>query len=437
MGLLVRAVDVRPNEVRLLFLSAAYFFLVLTAYYIIRPIREEMGVAGGVDNLAWLFAGTLLGTLLVHPLFTWAVARYPRKQFIPIAYRFFIANLIVFFVLLRAVPEGGYVWVGRIFFNWTSVFNLFVVSVFWAFMADIFRSEQSKRLFAFIALGGTAGAILGAGITALLAEILGPVNLLLVSAVFLELAVRCVRRLGRDATQRGIGSRDDEERAIGGSVLAGVTGVVRSPYLLGIILYVLLFTFTSTSLYFQQADIVARAFDDPNSRTAFFARIDFGVNVLTLITQAFLTHRLIRWLGLRVALALLPAVTVAAFIGLGLYPTVGVLLVVQVLRRGWNYGLMKPALETLYTVIPREEKYKAKNLIDTFVYRSGDQIGAWSYDGLLALGLGVSAIAFINVPVAVLWVGTGAALGLAQTRRARRTEGARVPEGAAAAPAAD
>jgi AAA family ATP:ADP antiporter len=416
--LLQRVVEVRPREVGVLFLSGAYFFLVLTSYYIIRPIREEMGVAGGIENLAWLFTGTLAGTLLVHPLFTWTVARYPRRLFIPIAYRFFIINLLLFFLLMKTVPPGATVWVGRVFFNWTSVYNLFVVSVFWAFMADIFRSEQGKRLFGFIGLGGTLGAILGSSVTVFLAEALGPVNLLLFSAFFLELALRCVRALGRRVTHQGVGSLEDEEKAIGGGVLAGITGAVRSPYLLAIILFMFLFTFSSTSMYFQQADIVSRHFEDPGARTAFFARIDLLVNLLTLFTQAFLTGRIIRWFGLGVALAILPMVTVLGFGILGAVPTLGVLMVVQTLRRGWNYGLMKPALEALYTVLPREDKYKAKNFIDTFVYRAGDQTGAWSYNGLMAVGLSLTALAFVNVPVAGLWMAVGLGLGWAQRRRA-------------------
>jgi len=414
-----RFVDVEPHEVKLLFLSALYFFLVLTAYYILRPIREEMGVRGGVENLAWLFAGTLAGTLMVHPLFTWTVARYPRRQFIPIAYRFFSLNLVVFFVLMRVVPEGGVVWVGRIFFNWTSVFNLFVVSVFWAFMADIFHSEQGKRLFGFIAVGGTLGAMTGSAITAVLAKGLGPVNLLLVSALFLEASVWCVRKLGTWVTDLGIGKRDDEYVPIGGSILAGITGAAKSPYLLGIILYMLLFTFTSTALYFQQADIASRAFSDSGARTSFFAQIDLWVNVLALHTQLFLTGRFVKWLGLGWGLAVLPLVTVAGFALIGFHPGLYVLMGVQVLRRGWNYGMMRPAMEALYTVIPREDKYKAKNLIDTFVYRAGDQVGAWSYDGLMAAGLGLAAIAFLNVPVAGAWVATALVLGVAQNRRAR------------------
>ena len=416
--LLQRVVEVRPEEVGVLFLSGAYFFLVLTSYYIIRPIRDEMGVAGGVENLAWLFTGTLAGTLLVHPLFSWTVARYPRRLFIPIAYRFFIFNLLLFFLLLRVVPEGAYVWVGRVFFNWTSVFNLFVVSVFWAFMADIFRSEQGKRLFGFIGLGGTLGAILGSSVTVFLAETIGPVNLLLVSAFFLEVALRCVRALGRRVTRRGVRPAEDEEKAIGGGVLAGITGALRSPYLLAIILFIFLFTFSSTAMYFQQADIVSRHFADPGARTAFFARIDLLVNLLTLLTQAFLTGRIIKWFGLGVALAILPLVTALGFGILGAVPTLGVLMVVQTLRRGWNYGLMKPALEALYTVLPREEKYKAKNFIDTFVYRAGDQTGAWSYNGLMTMGLGATALAFMNVPVAGIWMAIGLGLGWAQRRRA-------------------
>ena len=416
--LLQRVVEVRPGEVGVLFLSGAYFFLVLTSYYIIRPIRDEMAVAGGVENLAWLFTGTLAGTLLVHPLFSWTVTRYPRRLFIAIAYRFFILNLLLFFLLLRVVPEDAFVWVGRLFVIWTSVFNLFVVSVFWGFMADIFRSEQGNRLFGFIGLGGTLGAILGSSVTAFLGGIIGPVNLLLVSAFFLELALRCVRALGGRAARQRAGAEEDEDNAIGGGVMAGITGALRSPYLLAIILFIFLFTFSSTAMYFQQADIVSRHFADPGARTAFFARIDLLVNLLTLLTQAFLTGRIIKWFGLGVALAVLPLVTALGFGILGAVPTLGVLTVVQTLRRGWSYGLMKPALEALYTVLPREDKYKAKNFIDTFVYRAGDQAGAWSYSGLMAMGLGLTALAFVNVPVAGIWMTIGLGLGWAQRRRA-------------------
>ncbi len=416
--LLQRVVEVRPEEVQVLLLSGGYFFFVLASYYVIRPIRDEMAVVGGIENLAWLFTGTLVGTLLLHPLFTWAVSRYPRKQFIPIAYRFFIANLFLFFLFMRTAPDGVYVWLGRAFFRWTSVFNLFVVSVFWALMADIFRSEQGKRLFGFIGIGGTMGGILGAALTANLAEVLGPVNLLLISALFLEVALRFVRVLGKRVTVSGLGTRQQEEEPIGGGILDGIREAFRSPYLLGIILFMFLFTFTSTAVYYQQTDIADRSFSEAGAPAAFFARIDLWVNVLALLTQAFLTGRIIKWFGLGVALAIRPLVTVVGLVWLGVAPTLGVLFVVQLFRRGWNYGLMKPALEALYTVIPREEKYKAKNFLDTTIYRTGDQLGAWSNKGFLALGMSFATMAFVTVPLAGLWVITGLSLGSAQRRRA-------------------
>jgi AAA family ATP:ADP antiporter len=419
---LQRVVEVRPEEVRVLLLSGAYFFFVLAAYYVIRPIREEMAVVSGAHSVAWLFSATLALTLLVHPLFTWLVSRYPRKQFIPMAYRFFVANLLLFFFVLRVAPEGSYVWIGRVFFSWTSVFNLFVVSVFWAFMADIFRSDQGKRLFGFVGIGGTLGAILGASVTAELAEVLGPVNLLLISAAFLEMAVLIVRILGQKVTLSGLGSRSQEEEVIGGGVLAGISAAFRSSYLAGIILFMFLFTFTSTAIYYQQVEIVGRNLTDPGAPTGFFARIDQFVNILALVTQAFLTGRIIRWFGLGAALAILPVVTIVGLLWIGLAPSLGVLFVVQVIRRGWNYGLMKPALEALYTVIPREEKYKAKNFIDTTIYRTGDQVAAWSNRGFMAVGMTFSAMAFLAAPLAGLWVIVALFLGRAQRRRAQVVE---------------
>ena len=413
--LLAKVVDVRPAEVGLLFLSALYFFLVLTAYYILRPIREEMGVRGGVGNLAWLFAGTLAGTLLAHPLFTWLVARYPRKRFIPYAYRFFSLNLVIFFLLMRLVPEGAVVWVGRIFFNWISVFNLFVVSVFWAFMADIFRSEQGKRLFGFIAAGATLGSILGSSLTAALARHLESTYLLLGSTVLLEVAVFSVRRLSRlsEALRVNLAARG-EEAPIGGKILSGLTHAFKSTYLLNISIYMLLYAITSTFLYFQQASVVNQSFADRAARTAFFAEVDLLVNLLTLGTQLFLTERILRALGVALTLTLLPALSALGFVTLGLAPTVAVIVMFQMLRRAGNFAVARPTREVLFTVIPREDKYKAKSFIDTVIYRSGDQLGAWSYGLLSFLGIGMTGIAFVAVPISAAWLLNGFWLGRKQ-----------------------
>ncbi|MDH3671931.1 MAG: MFS transporter [Gammaproteobacteria bacterium] len=411
-----RLVDVEPAEVKALLWSFAYFFCLLCSYYIVRPMRDEMGIAGGVENLQWLFAGTFLVMLAAVPLFGWVTSRYPRRQFLPYVYYFFIAQILIFFVLFESDITHAYI--ARAFFIWASVFNLFIVSVFWSFMADTFGSAQAKRLFGFIAAGGTTGALLGPVLTAGLAIHLGVTNLLLISAMFLGLAVLCVKKLiawqqtgvaAPNATTNDV--QTDEDKAMGGGLFAGLRLVLSSPYLLGICLLMLLFTTLATFLYFQQATIIRDAFVDSAQRTAVFANIDFAVNALTITIQVFLTGRLVRFLGLGLALALIPVLLGAGFLILGFSPVLTVLVVVQVLRRAGNYAIMRPAREMLYTVLGKEEKYKAKNFIDTAVYRGGDAVSAWAYAGLSALGLGLSAIAFVAVPLAGVWAGVAYMLG--------------------------
>jgi len=422
---LQRMVNVRDEEASALLLSALYFFLLFTGYFIIRPLRDEMGMLGGVRDLAWLFTGTLVGMLLVHPLYTALVGKLPRSRFIPIVYRFFAANLVIFFVLLEVVPTDHQIWIARVFFIWTSVYNLFVLAVFWSFMADIFRPEQAKRLFGFIAVGGTLGAVLGSAITAQLAAVINPVLLLLVSAVTLELAVQCVNRLARwsDDQPDGTGEHDASQGGvIGGSVMGGISAVIRSPYLLAICAYLFCHTITATFLYFQQAEIVPLALGDERAaRTVFLARIDLVVNVLTAITQIFLTGRVLKVFGVAVSLAALPLVCAAGFLSLSVWPTLTALAIFQVLRRSSNYAISRPGREVLYTVLPREEKYKAKHLIDTFVYRAGDQVGAWSYAGARALGLGMTGLSLAAAPLSVAWLGLAVWLGKRQKELERES----------------
>jgi AAA family ATP:ADP antiporter len=432
--LLRRVVDVREHEIAAVVWSCAYFFFVLSAYYVLRPIRDEMGVAGGVKNLAWLFLGTLVGMLLVHPLFTALVARLPRRRFVPLIYRFFILNLVVFFLLFRVGDAAQAVWIGRLFFIWTSIFNLFVVSIFWSLMADLYRPSQGQRLFGLVAVGGTLGAVLGASITSGLAHFLSPASLLLVSALLLEIAARAARALDGEEEKLTRAAEQDEavaarptEKIIGGGVLEGIGHVARSPYLLGIAGLMLLFTITSTFLYFQQADIVARAFkSDPQARTRLFANLDLAVNVLTLVTQVFLTGRVLRWLGVGIALAFLPLMTLIGSAILASAPVLAVLVVFQVLRRAGNFAIQRPAREVLYTVLPRTEKYKAKNFNDTFVYRLGDQVGAWSYTAIAWVGFGLSGLALTMVPLSAAWLLLALWLG-ARYRRAREAAPRRAP----------
>jgi AAA family ATP:ADP antiporter len=403
--LLRRFLDIRPGETRALGWSWLYIFSVLSSYYILRPVRDDMGVAGGIENLPWLFTGTLAGMIAVNPPFAALVARLPRVRFITIAYRFFISNLLIFAVLLYAASAEQNIWLGRVFFIWTSIFNLFVVSVFWALMVDVYDSEQSKRLFGFIAAGATLGGIAGSSITASLAQQVSPIYLLLISAALLEVAVFGVRRLSRlsQALSRQPAMRSDEA-PIGGSVFSGVTHALKSPYLINVSVYILLFTITSTFLYFQQAEIARQSFADRGARTAFFASIDLWVNILTLGAQLFLTHRLLRRVGVAATLAILPALSILGFAALASMPTIAVLVAYQVLRRAGNFAFARPTREVLFTVVPREDKYKAKSFIDTVVYRLGDQVGAWSYAGLGALGLGMTGVALVAVPISCAWL---------------------------------
>jgi AAA family ATP:ADP antiporter len=411
-------VDVRDHEIRALLWSFGYFFCLLCSYTILRPLRDEMGIAGGVGNLPWLFTATFVAMLFAVPLFGAMVARFPRRRFVPLTYRLFIACIIVFFVVLSMADDR--VHVGRVFFVWVSLFNLFIVSVFWSFMADIFRNAQGRRLFGFIAAGGSAGALLGPAITIGLAVPLGPVNLLLVSALFLEAAVRCIHRLLHAPEASGNGppvaapGTPPDEAAIGGGLLAGITQVARSPYLLGICLYLVLYTTTSTFLYFQQADIIAGGFDDPAERTRIFAVIDFSVALITILAQCFVTGRAIRWAGVGAALAVLPVLTMAGFATLAAAPALGVLIAFQALRRATNFAISRPAREILYTVVSREQKYKSKNFIDTAVYRGGDAASGWAFAGLKGLGLDLAAIAAVAVPLAALWMAVALLLGRRQ-----------------------
>jgi AAA family ATP:ADP antiporter len=412
-----RFLDVRPAEIQALGWSWLYIFSVLSSYYILRPVRDDMGIAGGIENLPWLFTGTLAGMLAVNPPFAALVARLPRVRFIDIAYRFFISNLFVFALLLNAASAEQNIWLGRAFFIWTSIFNLFVVSIFWALMVDVYDSEQSKRLFGFIAAGATLGGIAGSSITASLAKHVSPIYLLLISAALIELAVFGVRRLSKlsRVLHRQPPIRSDEA-PIGGSVFSGITHALKSPYLINVSVYVLLFTITSTFLYFQQAEIARQSFADRGARTAFFARLDLWVNILTLGAQLFLTHRLLRSVGVAVTLAILPALSILGFGTLASMPTIAVLVGYQVLRRAGNFAFARPTREVLFTVVPREDKYKAKSFIDTVVYRLGDQLGAWSYAGLGLLGFGITGIAMVAVPISCAWLVNGWWLGRKQEK---------------------
>jgi len=420
---LTRFFDVRPHEVAVVAWCWLDIFCILGSYYIMRPIRDQAGVAGGVQNLQWLFTGTLVVMLLLNIPFAYLVRRLPRHRFIAITYHFFAGNILLFAALFQAADGAQAVWVGRGFFIWVSAFNLFVISMFWQLNVDVFSPEQGKRLFGLIAAGATLGAIVGSAVTASLARHVPPMVLLLGAAALLEVAVFSAGRLSRLAATLERRPVAGAEAPIGGGVLAGITHVVRSPYLLNVGVFLLLFSITSTFLYFQQAAIVGAAFRDRAAQTAFFATIDLLVNVLTLVVQLFLTARIVVLLGVALTLGVLPALTIVGFGAVALVPTVLAVAAFQVVRRAADYAVARPARELLYTVASREDRYKAKSLIDTVVYRTGDQVGAWSATLLRAVGLGAPQVSFAAIPLAALWLVNALWLGRRQERLAERQAG--------------
>ncbi len=404
---LLNSFDIRQSELPSLIYSFLYFFSLLCAYYILRPLRDEMGIAGGIENLHWVFTGTFVTMLCVLPLYGWLSTRYPRRKFLPWMYLFFIASLMVFYFLMTSSISMTYV--ARAFFIWISVFNLFVVSIFWSFMADLHDEDQARRLFGLIAAGGTTGAITGPLLTATLVNWLGTAHLLLISITFLSIAIFCIYRL--ILLNEDPSDSDNSNEIIGGHWYQGFGLVLRSPYLLSIAGFIVLYSTVATFLYFQQATIVRDTFATSEDRTMAFAWIDLAVNSLTVLIQLFFTGRIVSKLGLGFALAIVPVLLCIGFIALGVAPVFMVLVVIQVLRRAGNYALMRPAREMLYVILPREQKYKSKGFIDTAVYRGGDAASAWVYAALSGFGLSLSQLAWVAIPFCAVWAMLGIKLG--------------------------
>jgi ATP:ADP antiporter, AAA family len=409
-----QAVPATPQERAAALWSFAYFFTLLAGYYVLRPLRDEMGIAGGVRNLPWLFTATFVTLLVAQPLYGALVARLPRARFIPIVYHFFAANLALFWLFLTLRIDTAIV--ARVFYVWVAVFSLFAVAVFWSFMADLFTAEQGKRLFGFIGAGGTAGALLGPVITIWLSVPFGPVNLLIAAVILLEAAVFCVWRLERAAT--GQAGAQAELQRLGGGAFAALPELIRSPYLLGIAAWISLLSFCATILYLEQIHMVAAGVHGAGAQTRIFAVIDFAVNFLTLATQIVATGQLLKRFGTGLTAAALPAIYVIGFLAVFLVPTLVVVLIVQVTQRWMHFSFATPARQVFYTVLSREEKYKAKNLIDVVIYRGSDALYGWTFDSFQALGLKLGGIALVAAPVAAIWLILSAALGQAQEGRA-------------------
>ena len=419
-GILARFVDLKPGEFRAVLWSFAYFFAVLCSYSIIRPLREEMGVTirkGNEHGLEQLFGIVFLDMLAMVPVFGWVVSTFARQRVAPAIYGFFVLNLGVFWMLLSDQPGTG---IASAFFVWVSVFNLFVVSLFWSVMSDLWTSSDAKRLYGFIAAGGSVGALLGPLITQSLVHTVGTANLLLVSAMFLGLAIVCIGGL---RSLMGASRGDASELPAGRGIIDGAKRVLQSPYLLQIAIWVLLANLISTFFYFEQARVVGLAIPDRVDRVQLFARMDLTVNVLAVAAQLLLTGNVMKRLGVGLSMAALPASAVLGLLALWVSPSLWVLVVIIVAERAIGFGITNPGARVLYTVVEPEDKYKAQNFIDTVVYRGGDAASGWIFNGLgKALGLSTPLVALVTVPFALLWLGLSFRLGRDQEALAAAAE---------------
>lgn len=395
------------HERRVAAWAALQFFLLLSSLYVVRPLRDEMGIAAGVQDMQWLFTGTFVGALVFVPAVGWACARLSRAVVVPAFYGLMAALMVLAYGAIGSMPEGTTPWVARVLFVWLSIFNVLAVSLFWSLLADLLDPEQGRRSFGRISAGGTVGALLGPLLAGALAQRLSPIALLPVTAGLLLAAA-----LGSIVLQRQVLRTTSSSRApVGGGIWSGLTLFVRRPELRGIGLYVLAMTWISTVLYFEQAHVIAAEITDSAERTALFAGMDFAVNALSLLVQLFGTAVAVRRLGLGAILVALPLVSGIALVVFASFPVLAILVVVQVVRRSTNFALSKPAREMLFLPVEPEAKYKAKNVIDTLVYRGGDAAAGWAFAGLQALGAGLGLVAWATAPIALAWGWLGWRLG--------------------------
>ncbi|MGX5172646.1 NTP/NDP exchange transporter [Aliikangiella sp. IMCC44653] len=407
-----QTLQLAPKDLKIVFLSASYFFLLLTAYYILRPVRETFGISRSAEDLPYLFLSTMCILLILAPAIGWLVASYKRKQFIPIVYRGVSFCLILFCIALTAFESDYLFYTGVTFYVWLSVINMLLISLFWGFIADGISFSQSKNYFPAIALGGTLGAILGGTITNTLVSHVTPNLLILIPIIFLELALLAMGRLDKLFDNQTINDAPKTSNNLNNKLettpkikqaFEGISYALSSPYLMAIAGYIFLYGLTSTFLYFQQGELIASASTSQVQRTQYFSQIDIWSNVLTLIFQLYISQKLLNRWSIGAILVGLPLLTLTGFISLAIFPTLSVLMVFQVLRRSLNYGLFKPAREALFTLIPSQQKYKAKSFVDSFIYRGGDAVGALTQNLLNIIGISLVGLASLVAPLSLIW----------------------------------
>src|SRR5471032_2195837 len=404
--------EVEPREVKAVVTAFVYFFFLMASYFILRPLRDTMGTVYGVKHLQELFTGTFILSFIVAPVFAGLASRIRLASFLPWVYGFIAITMVVFYVLFQRVANDR--WVAAAFYIWLSTFNLLTISVFWSLMADTFSSAQAKRLFGFIAAGGTVGTISAPAFITLFVGSVGTNSLLLISAAGFTVTAFLVRRLEAEKRKlAAIMGRETQptslDRKLGGNPFDGFVLLFRSRYLLMIALFLLLMTWISTVIYFQLGDLISKEFASRAARTQAYATIDLATNSIAVLIQLFGTGRFIKRFGVTTGLLVNPVIMVIAFVAVVFSPVLLVLGAVQVTRRFSEYAIAKPSRDMLFTVVDQQAKYKAKNVIETVVYRFGDLTSSWISSVILPFG--VAGLAIFGVVICIFWFPIGFILG--------------------------
>ncbi len=417
------AAVIEEFELRAVILSMLYFFFLFGSYSIVKPVRDAMGTVYGMSHIQELFTGTFLVSLVLAPVYSGLAARIRLSTFLPWVYGFVAASILLFYALFQSVTQADPLrWIAAAFYVWVSTFNILIISVFWTFMADIYSRTQAKRLFGFVAAGGTLGGIAGPAIATLLVKQIGNNSLMLISALGFLVTAWLVHTLAQEKQRlvaQGVAVQHTSlDRKLAGNPFDGFRLLFRSRYLLLLALFLLLMTWISTIVYIQLGELITRAFASREARTQAYALIDLAVNSLAVLIQLFGTGRLIARFGVGTGLLVNPIIMVVAFLAVAFSPVLLLLGGIQVLRRVAEYAIAKPTREMLFTVVDQESRYKAKNVIDTVVYRFGDVSSAWVSAAILPFG--VAGLAIFGIAVSAVWFPIAWLLG--RRYEAERTE---------------
>ena len=398
-------VKVEPHEIKALTLACLCNFMLLGSYYILRPLRDTMATVFGVGQLQLLFTGTFVVILLCAPVYAWSASKFKLTRLLPGVFWFLLANLGIFYVLFHATSQNH--WVAAAYFWWFSAINLILISVFWTLMADLFSAGQATRLFAFIAAGGEIGAIFGPIVTTSSAEALGIDGLLLVAiagfAIMIVLVHMLVREKARLQSSGHEAQRTTLDHSLPGNPWRGFRLLVQSPYMLGQAAFMVLMTWIATILYFLQTDLIAKTYAGVARRAIAFADVDLFVNICSAIILVFGLGRVLRRFGVTASLMLSPLLMLAACVGVIIAPSFFMVQTARALQRISQYAIARPSREVLFTVVDQQSKYKAKNVIDTVVYRFGDLTAAWMQAGLRAAGFALIGAMSVGIAVSAAW----------------------------------